>query len=612
MSILVSIEQLLSGTVVEGTRMEFKEGWNPVAIMRTICAFANDFQNEGSGYIIIGVAEDQYGRAQRPVLGFDTAQLEKVQQELIGYCNQIQPSYMPRLSLEEIDGKHVLVIWVIAGSFRPYKVPDDVTAKHKIYNYRIRQFSSSVVPSQEQAMELQQLTSIPFDDRPNIHARIEDMDYGMMREHLYQTKSKLHKESSRMDVEELARAMNLCEGADEHLFPKNIGLLMFSTRPNAFFHCVQIDVVVFPHGVRAKQFREKTFDGAIQKQLVDALSYLKTNIIESKVIKFADRAEADTVFNYPYEALEEALANAVYHRNYEIREPIEVRVEPRSIIISSFSGVDPALKQEDFDKGKIRIRRYRNRRIGSFLKELKLTEGRGTGIPTIFEALHNNGSPAPIFDTDEPRRSYFLIEIPIHPEFEPPKFAPSPATALHDEGLVEGLVEDSVIETIKKDFGSLSYRLMLDASENIIFLRGNYQVFRGYLRAKYELASEQLRNNFEKSSEETGKSSEETASSSEEIASSSEEIEKSSEETGKSSEETRESSEETRESSEENIPKILLLVLLVAIEPKITATEAGRILESSSRMIEKYLKRLKELGVIERIGATKQGSWIIK
>ena len=48
MSILISIEKLLSGKYVEGTRMEFKKGWNPVSTLRTICAFANDFGNEGS------------------------------------------------------------------------------------------------------------------------------------------------------------------------------------------------------------------------------------------------------------------------------------------------------------------------------------------------------------------------------------------------------------------------------------------------------------------------------------------------------------------------------------------------------------------------------------
>ncbi len=43
MSILINIEDLLSCKIVEGPRIEFKEGWNPIAIMRTVCAFANDF-----------------------------------------------------------------------------------------------------------------------------------------------------------------------------------------------------------------------------------------------------------------------------------------------------------------------------------------------------------------------------------------------------------------------------------------------------------------------------------------------------------------------------------------------------------------------------------------
>ena len=99
-------------------------------------------------------------------------------------------------------------------------------------------------------------------------------------------------------------------------------------------------------------------------------------------------------------------------------KPIEVRILPDAIEIISYSGVDPSLKQIDFDSGKIKSHRYRNHRIGEFLKELKLTEGRGTGIPTIKNVLAQNGSPAAIFDTDEPNRSYFYIEIPIHQEFK--------------------------------------------------------------------------------------------------------------------------------------------------------------------------------------------------
>ena len=59
---------------------------------------------------------------------------------------------------------------------------------------------------------------------------------------------------------------------------------------------------------------------------------------------------------------------------------------------------------------------YRNRRIGDFLKELKLTEGRNTGFPTAFNALRENGSEMPSFEMDAERR-YLTVRIPVHPFF---------------------------------------------------------------------------------------------------------------------------------------------------------------------------------------------------
>ncbi|MBW1819429.1 MAG: transcriptional regulator, partial [Deltaproteobacteria bacterium] len=61
-------------------------------------------------------------------------------------------------------------------------------------------------------------------------------------------------------------------------------------------------------------------------------------------------------------------------------------------------------------------RRYRNRRVGEFLKELEMTEGRGTGIPKILREIEKNGSPEPIFHTDN-ARTFFLVEFPVHPVF---------------------------------------------------------------------------------------------------------------------------------------------------------------------------------------------------
>jgi len=408
MNIPINIETLLAGKVVESERIEYKKGWNPARIMRTVAAFANDFENLGSGYIVVGV-EEENGMPKRPVHGFPSAQFDKVQKDMIGYCNLIHPPYFPRLSLEEIDRKHVLLIWVTAGSNRPYEVPKDVNARNKKYVYYIRKFSSTVQANREHRQELLNLTAnIPFDDRVNTRKKLDDISPILIQQHLKEIGSRLFEESLILSHKDICRQMNLAEGADEHLLPKNVGLLMFNEHPEKFFPYTQINLVEFPGGVDAEAFFEKTFSGTIQQQLRDALSYIKSRIIIAKTTKIKGEAESETCFNFPFEAIEEALANAVYHKNYEIREPIEVRVLPDAIEIISFGGPDPSIRLDDLNKGIIRARRYRNRRIGEFLKELNLTEGKGTGIPTIKRALKNNGSPPAKYDTDGDDRRFFI------------------------------------------------------------------------------------------------------------------------------------------------------------------------------------------------------------
>lgn len=55
MAIPINIEELLRQHVIESTRIEYKSDWNPEPILHSITAFANDFDNLGGGYIVIGV-----------------------------------------------------------------------------------------------------------------------------------------------------------------------------------------------------------------------------------------------------------------------------------------------------------------------------------------------------------------------------------------------------------------------------------------------------------------------------------------------------------------------------------------------------------------------------
>ena len=95
-------------------------------------AFANDFDNIGGGYIIVGV-ECRDGKAVHPVKGLPVSQLDLIQRQMIGFNNLLKPVYNPKISIETIDKKQILVIWVPGGSNRPYECPEQITAKEKKY-----------------------------------------------------------------------------------------------------------------------------------------------------------------------------------------------------------------------------------------------------------------------------------------------------------------------------------------------------------------------------------------------------------------------------------------------------------------------------------------------
>ena len=182
----------------------------------------------------------------------------------------------------------------------------------------------------------------------------------------------------------------------------------------------RIEIVLFPEGRENNPnnlIEVEPIRGSVPQMIEKTLSYLNTNIIKKQIIKPKDRAQSITFFNYPYQALEEAVVNSLYHRDWTIREPVEITIEPERISILSFSGPNHTIPMEAVQKGiSLRSRRYRNRRLGEFLKELDLTEGRATGIPTIQDELKDNGSLQATIETDE-ERTYFLIDIPCHPDF---------------------------------------------------------------------------------------------------------------------------------------------------------------------------------------------------
>ncbi len=113
-----------------------------------------------------------------------------------------------------------------------------------------------------------------------------------------------------------------------------------------------------------------------------------------------------------------------------------------------------AFANDDLKKFTIRSRFYRNRRIGEFLKELDLAEGRNTGIGKIVRAMRENGSPDPQFYNPE-TRSFMTVILPIHEAFKTDESAVEAETvvkSVEKTGMKTGMkTSDAIIALIEEN-----------------------------------------------------------------------------------------------------------------------------------------------------------------
>ncbi|MDR3283429.1 MAG: putative DNA binding domain-containing protein [Candidatus Methanoplasma sp.] len=448
---------LLERRVVEGARIEYKKDWNPERVLHTICAFANDIDNWGGGYVVLGIDEEN-GRPKIPVSGLNVDSIDRTCKELVRICNLIEPRYIPVVEHAVYRDADILVIWVPGGDARPYKCPAKLVAdrtKSEKAHY-IRKASATMRANPSEEKELFQLSeTLPFDDRANNNAVLQDLKPNLISDYLYGIESELFETSVDVSLTDLAYNLRLARGPPECVRPVNAGLMFFNDRPDNFFRYARIEVVDKPDPT-GTGMTEKVFAGPLDRQLKDSLNYIKNYIITEKVVKIQGRPEAARFFNYPYSAVEEALSNAVYHKSYQIPEPITVTITPEMMEITSIPGPDRSISADDIKKRRMVSKFNRNRRIGDFLKELKLVEGRNTGVPLMVRAMQANGSELPVFDTDEDR-TYFTAILPVHAGFIKNHDADGP---LENKKRVRRTAEevDRLLSDLLKKEGSLSMR----------------------------------------------------------------------------------------------------------------------------------------------------------
>lgn len=414
-----SAKSLLEDARVESFQLELKAGWDEhtkPAIIKTICAFANDLLNHNGGYVILGV-EDDGGSATLPPKGLPPESLEQVSKEVQGQVQQwIDPKYVPRVYPGEVDGKHVLVVHCPTGYNRPYTAPERLEkGSPRVPWVRVGAETKKAVGELERQLSEVSVRT-PFDAQPRYDLTADDLDSDVVEHFLRQANSGLAGDAYSLD--EKLRGMDLLHRVNAHEAPLNAAVLFFSSEPQKYFPGAKIEIVQEDEP-GADEARRHTIAGRPQYLIRETLNWLEAHnsTLEKKR---EDRAEVDRDRAWPFAAIEEVLVNAVHHRGYDPAnpDPIQIFIRPDHMTVISFPGPMPGITLEQIQRGDFVRVPARNRHVGQLLKEIRLAEARSSGLHKIRQAMTRAGNAAPRFEFDEDR-TYFQVVLPIHPAHLP-------------------------------------------------------------------------------------------------------------------------------------------------------------------------------------------------
>jgi len=142
MSLAVDIHRLLKGGLIEWERMDFFKSFHSSSILHSICAFANDINNVGGGYIVIGIEVDDHRRPILPPKGLSPGEVKIFKDQVYEICHFLKPHYCPVINVVDYKDKKILLLWVPTGASRPYRAPRGLVNTGERFFYIRKSFHS--------------------------------------------------------------------------------------------------------------------------------------------------------------------------------------------------------------------------------------------------------------------------------------------------------------------------------------------------------------------------------------------------------------------------------------------------------------------------------------
>jgi len=174
----------------------------------------------------------------------------------------------------------------------------------------------------------------------------------------------------------------------------NAAVLLFGKNPQRFFSLAETRCARFK-GIEPLKFLDmKVFGGNIIDQVDKSLNFVLEHI--PMEIFITGKPAREERYEYPPDAIREAIINAICHRDYEASSNVQIRIFDDRIEVWGCGPLPGGQTIEDLKKKHKSI--LRNHLIGKCFFLIKFIEEWGTGTNRIIKDCLKHGLPEPLFE----------------------------------------------------------------------------------------------------------------------------------------------------------------------------------------------------------------------
>lgn len=372
-------------------------------VVATLCAFANDLQNLGGGYVVCGGREgtDIHGFAQLQLTGLTAARMREVESVVLARCrDRVSPPLTPLVAeAPSADPSRRMLIFTIAATRQAhvFRRGADTGAHY------VRVGRSTRVARNGILLQLLAAKGVvpPWDMQVAPNAVAADLDLLALRDALQRMgmpTAAAHAERY-VDADQALSPFvpPLCvrEPLTGELRPHHFALLLFARKPQLAIPGAVAYLSVYPGNDRSSPVAQRhELAGTVLEQAA-ALAIL----LAAQCFTVFDKVSLTNpnLQTYPSRAVTEALANALAHRDYASQEPARMTVFADRIEFRSPGGLVAGVNADRFKRGAA-APKWRNRGLAWFFQKLGLAQAEGQGVLTMRATLKANGSPPPKFE----------------------------------------------------------------------------------------------------------------------------------------------------------------------------------------------------------------------